>query len=197
MLDKFSKLIKPYITLSEEELNFIKSKVPLKVHKKNDVIFREGKISRTIYFVLDGCVRLYYNVDGVEKTAFFYLEGKFICAGESFTHNKKATENYQAIEDSALMHFDKDVIEEMLQKFPRLGVIGQIATEEELISCQKMIASFVTKSPEQRYLELLASKSELFQRAPQQYIASFLGVSPETLSRIKKRITAKAKNIRS
>lgn len=76
----------------------------------------------------------------------------------------------------------------MLQKDSKFEAIGRIATENELIASQKIIASFVTQTAEERYLELLESNSELFQNVPQQYIASFLGVSPETLSRIKSRI---------
>ena len=76
----------------------------------------------------------------------------------------------------------------MLQKDSKFEVIGRIATENELIASQKIIASFVTQTAEERYIELLESNNELFQNVPQQYIASFLGVSPETLSRIKSRV---------
>ncbi|MQN89387.1 hypothetical protein F7D34_06070 [Prevotella copri] len=86
------------------------------------------------------------------------------------------------------MILDKKKVETLLQKDSKFEAIGRIATENELIASQKIIASFVTKTAEERYLELLESNSELFQNVPQQYIASFLGVSPETLSRIKKRI---------
>jgi CRP-like cAMP-binding protein len=142
---------------------------------------------------LQGCVRLFYNADGNEKTAHFYTEGKFICAGESYNLNIPAKENYQAIEGTVLMHFHKQTINDLLKLFPNFELIARIATEDELISCQHMIASFITKSPEERYLELLKTNKELFQRVHQQYIASFLGVSPETLSRIKKRTILKSK----
>jgi len=95
------------------------------------------------------------------------------------------------------MCLDKPTIEKMLKFSPTLEIIARIAVEDELITSQRMIASFVTKSPEERYIELLENNNILFQRAPQQYIASFLGVSPETLSRIKKRVFEKRKQIRS
>lgn len=191
MIERFRSLINQYASISEEELGFMQDKVAIRSHKKNEVFFKEGQISQTIYFVLQGCVRLFYNADGVDKTAYFYTEGKFICAGESFTYNVPAIENYQAIEDTVLMHFEKETFDELFQHFPGLEIIGRIATEDELISCQKMIASFITKSPEERYVELLASQRELFQRVNQQYIASYIGVSPETLSRIKRRVVLK------
>jgi len=194
MADKFTQLISQYSSLSNNEIEYIKENVPTKYYNKNEVIFKEGKISQTIYFVLEGCVRLYYNADGNEKTAFFYTEGKFICAGESYNFNVPAVENYQAIENTVLMLFRKKTIDKMLKLFPNFELIARIATEDELITCQRMIASFITKSPEERYLELLETNSELFQRVHQQYIASFLGVSPETLSRIKKRTILRMKN---
>jgi len=197
MFDKFLKLIRFYTELKPEDIDFFKSHIPINSFKKNELIFREGKISKTIYFILKGCVRLFYNVDGNEKTAFFYTEGKFVCAGESYTFNIPAKENYQAIEDTVLMCLDKPTIEKMLKFSPTLEIIARIAVEDELITSQRMIASFVTKSPEERYIELLENNNILFQRAPQQYIASFLGVSPETLSRIKKRVFEKRKQIRS
>jgi len=193
MTDEFFNLINQYTSLTKEEVELVFDKITKKTYPKNEVIFREGQISNTIYFVLRGHVRLYYNVDGIEKTAFFYPKGKFICAGESFTYNVPATENYQAIEDTVLLHFEKSMFDELFQISPKFEIIGRIATENELITYQKMLATFITKSPEDRYLELINTQPELFQKVPQQYIASFIGVSPETLSRIKKRVVLKLK----
>ncbi len=183
--------IEQYIKLEEFEKNSIYNLVNKSSFKRNETFFTEGKISREIYFVAKGCVRLYYLNEGNDKTAFFYTEGQFICAGESFTYSVPAKENYQAIEDSELYILSKDHIDRLMEISPRLEVLARIATENELIVCQNIIASFVTKSAEERYLELLEKNGELFHRVPQQYIASFLGVSPETLSRIKRRVLKK------
>lgn len=193
MFHKFLELITHYTELNEQEINYLQEHLPIKTYQKNDIIFSEGKISRTIYFVLDGCVRLYYNVEGKDKTAFFYTEGKFICAGVSYTFGVPAVENYQALENTTLIHFDKEVIEKLLQLSPKFEVMARIATEDELITYQLMVASFITKTPEERYIDLVETHGTLFNRVPQQYIASFLGISPETLSRIKKRVHQKAK----
>ena len=192
MFNKFLKLISHHGKLNELEVNYIKENVLIRSYKKNEIFFNEGRVSKTVYFVLKGCVRLYYNVEGNDKTAFFYTEGKFINAGESYTFNIPAKENYQAIEDTVLMHFDKKTVTVLLQS-PKFEHIVRLSTEEELIKCQQLITSFITLSPEERYIKLLKTNSTLFQRVPQQYIASFLGVSPETLSRIKKRVFIKIK----
>lgn len=187
----FIELIKIYVALNDAEAAALREFAELRSYAKNELIFTEGSISNEIYFVTKGCVRLFYNVDGSDKTAFFYTQGKFICAGESYTFNLPAIENYQALEDTELIVLSKVAIEELLAISSRFEVIARIATENELITCQKMIASFITKSAEERYVDLLNNQGELFQRVPQQYIASFLGVSPETLSRIKARVFKK------
>ncbi|PCI34180.1 MAG: cyclic nucleotide-binding protein [Flavobacteriaceae bacterium] len=193
-MDTLLKNIKAYISLNEAELLALETAVEKKIYRKNEIIFTEGTISTDIYFMTQGCVRLYYNVDGKDKTAFFYTEGQFICAGESYTYNIPAIENYQAVEETELFVFTKKNIESLLMKVPKFEVIARIATENELITCQKVIASFVTRSAEQRYVDLLKTQGDLFQRVPQQYIASFLGVSPETLSRIKARVFKKSRS---
>ncbi|MCG8700607.1 MAG: Crp/Fnr family transcriptional regulator [Bacteroidales bacterium] len=187
-MERLLEQIKSYAVLSEREIQLLQNAVDKKIYHKNDIIFSEGKISDEIYFLTKGCVRLFYNVDGNDKTAFFYTEGKFICAGESYTFNVPALENYQAVEESEIFVFTKSKINLLLQEIPKFEIIARIATENELITCQKVIASFVTKSAEERYMDLLDTQGELFHRVPQQYIASFLGVSAETLSRIKARV---------
>ncbi|MCT4590040.1 MAG: Crp/Fnr family transcriptional regulator [Carboxylicivirga sp.] len=186
--------IKHYIDLNKEEIALLEEAAVRKTFRKKTIIFEEGKVSDEIYFVTSGCVRLFYNNEGNEKTAFFYTEGQFICAGESFTFNIPAIENYEAIEDTELYIFSKASIIELTNKLPKMEVIARIATENELITYQKLVASFITKSAEERYLDLLNTQKDLFQRVPQQYIASYLGVSPETLSRIKARVINKQRS---
>jgi CRP-like cAMP-binding protein len=190
-MQRLIESIEHYVSMNTDEITLIKNSIEKKTYEKNENVFTQGKISNKIYFITKGCVRLFYNVDGIDKTAFFYTEGQFICAGESYAFNIPAVENYQAIEQTEIYEFTKSKIEELLIKVPKMEVIARIATENELITCQKVIASFVTKSAEERYIDLLNTQGELFQRVPQQYIASFLGVSPETLSRIKKRVHKK------
>lgn len=193
-MDKLIENINLYVSLNEQEIQVLENAVDKKTYNKNEIIFTEGNVSDEIYFVTKGCVRLFYNVDGTDKTAFFYTEGQFICAGESFTFNIPASENYQAVEQTEIFVFTKSKTEALLKEVPKFEVIARIATENELITCQKVIASFVTKSAEERYIDLLDKQGELFHRVPQQYIASFLGVSPETLSRIKTRVFNKIRS---
>lgn len=193
-MEKFLESISSYTHFRTVELQLLQDAIIEKHFEKNEMIFTNGKIADEIYFVSKGCVRLFYDVDGVDKTAFFYTEEQFICAGESYTFDIPAIENYQAIEPTELCILSKSIINELLEKVPQLEIVARVATENELITCQKLIASFVTKSAEERYTDLLDKQGELFQRVPQQYIASYLGVSPETLSRIKARVFTKKRS---
>ena len=188
MQNKFIDYIKSYTSLTLQEEEYLISHIIYRSCVKQEILFQEGNVSNEIYFVTKGCVRLYYNVDEIDKTGFFYTEGQFICAGESFTYEVEAKENYQVLEDTELCVLTRENIESLLKLSPVFEIIARIAVENELLTAQRIIRSFVTQSAEERYKELLVHRGELFLRVPQQYIATFLGVSPETLSRIKARV---------
>ena len=191
MFDKFLKHISKYILLTEEEAEFARNHFVIKKYSKNEVFFKEGNIARNIYFVIEGCVRLFYSVEGNERTAYFYTEGKFFCANESFAKNTPARENFQALENTTIVLFPKSLNDKLFKTFPNFEMVERLALVDELITSNRIIESFVSKSPEERYIELLKTNKALFQRVHQQYIASYLGISPQSLSRIRKRIAAK------
>lgn len=189
MFDKFLNHIEKYASISEEEAEFAINNFPLMKYQRNEVFFREGNIAKSIFFVIEGCVRLFYNVDGDEKTAYFFMEGKFFCANESFLKNIPAKENFQALENTTIMSFPKLLDVTQFKRFPSYQMIERYALIDELITNNRIIESFVSKSPEERCIELLKTNKELFQRVHQHYIASYLGISPQSLSRIRKRIS--------
>lgn len=188
---QFIDYLKHHVKLNDEDIVLLQQDVEVKEYSAQDMVFESGPISNEIYFVLRGFLRMFYWIDGVDKTAFFYPEGVFVCAGNSYTHRVPALENFQAIENTKLCVLSRSRIEFLIKKIPQLEVIARIAMESELIASQNLISSFVTRSPEERYIDLLKSNRILLQRATQRYIASYLGVSPETLSRIRRRIYLK------
>ena len=115
MIDKFFELFDKHRKLTDQEREYLEDNVKIKFYKKNEMIFTEGRISSTIYFILDGCVRLFYNVDGREKTAYFYTEGKFVSAGESYTYGIPSKENFQALEDTFLILIFLNVLKSLIQ----------------------------------------------------------------------------------
>lgn len=188
MSDIFLEYIEKRAPLELAEKDFLLSQMELRRFKKGEYLLEEGQISDTFYFNIEGCIRLFYNIEGEERTAYFYTEGQFISAYDSFINRIPAQQNFQAIEDSLTVAIDVQLAAKLLSHSPKFEVLARIAMEEELIACQSIIASFITKSPEERYLQLMKSRRDYFQRIPQHYIASFLGIKPESLSRIKKRL---------
>ncbi|MDM1292680.1 Crp/Fnr family transcriptional regulator [Sphingobacterium sp. N143] len=179
--------IKRDVVLSDADVALLQQQVEIRDYEAHSMIFESGKVSHDIYFVLEGFVRMFYWTNGTDKTAFFYPEGAFICAGKSYTQQVPALENFQAIETTKLVVLNRTRVEYLISKIPQLEIIARLAAENELMMMQDLVSSFVTKSAEERYMELLKNNKMLLQRVPQRYIASFLGVSPETLSRIKRR----------
>ena len=193
MFDRFIELVNKHGKLEDTEIRYLQEHVKIGFYKKNETILSAGKIVRNIYFVMDGCVRLFYNVDGKDKTAFFYNKEDFIWAGKNGKHEVPTQKNYEAIEDTVLVQIDKRIAYNLMESSPNFELITRLGKEQELIAYQQLIAYFITLSPEERFIKLLETNKSLFQRVPQQYLASYLGISPETLSRIKKRVYIKSR----
>jgi CRP-like cAMP-binding protein len=187
LIDFFEK----HLELSSEEKAYLKERIPVIAPHKDLTLLKEGDVSSEFYFIIKGGIRLFYNVGDVEKTAFFYFENKFVSSYESFTKQTPSKHNLQTIEDTTIAVFKHEVVYKLLELFPRFEFLGRIMMEEELIVCQDIIASFISLNAEERYLKLIDTNNELIQRIPQHQLAPYLGVTAETLSRIRKRISKK------
>lgn len=187
------KFISKYITLSEDEKNAIVSLDVFRSFKKGTVLLKEGENSEDGYFVLKGCLRTYYMIDGEEKTTAFHTEMEGITPHSVI--NKVPSEYYIAcVEDSLVTVANPDMEVEMFTKFPKFETLCRILSEELLAKKQIDFDQFKTSSPEQRYLNLLQNRPDLIQRVPQYQLASFLGIKPQSLSRLRARILEKKKS---
>jgi len=183
--------IAAFKTLSEIETRAILDNLRVRTFEKGAILLREGQVSDLCYFVLQGCVRQYYLVDGVEKTTNFFTEGQPITSYEG-TFKKAPSKFYlSCVEDSMLSVGTQEDEAALFQQFPQFEFICRLATEEELGKSQGKLAEFILSSPEERYLNLLKTRPDLLDRVPQYQLASYLGVAPESLSRIRKRISAR------
>lgn len=192
MPQAFFDFITQHIQLSLKEKEYVSNLLPIKSFSKGAFLLQEQNISRQFFFIIKGCVRLFYIVDGVEKSAFFYTENDFVSSYESFTKQIPSKHNFQATEDTEVLIISDQHAFQLLEYSPKFDFLARVIMEEELIAYQEMVASFITLNPKQRYLKFLERKGNLLQRLPQHYIASYLGISPESLSRIKKRIAPKS-----
>jgi CRP-like cAMP-binding protein len=181
-----------YITLTDDEKNVLLSLDIFRSVPKGTVLLKAGEKSNKGYFVLKGCIRTYYIIDGEEKTTAFYTELEALNPPCIIT--KQSSDYYiSCLEDSLLIVSDSDMVEETNSKFPRFDTLCRILSEELLAKQQIDFDSFKTSSPEQRYQNLLLKRPDLLQRVPQHQIASYLGIKPQSLSRLRARIITKNK----
>lgn len=187
ILDKLVDYISSYVSLTQEEIDILSELTPTKTFKKGDVLLAAGDVSKSFFFNASGLVRLYYIVDGEERTAFFYTPNSFINPYSSFRKQEPSAYFLKALMDTDVVVFGYQATEQLLAKAPKFEKLARLIMEEEIMVLQEMIESLITLSPEERYNRLVDKNPEIFQMFPQVQIASFLGIKPESLSRIKKR----------
>ena len=188
---KFIEFISNFTTLSVEEEELMLASYPIIQFKKGDFILEEGKQTKDTFLILEGCISKHRTIDGVDRTTGFFTEGEAVAEFESITKNKPTLHSYTAVENSVIAIINSEKEEAFLKKFPRFETFNRMETEKMLGENQEQLSNFITQSPEERYQHLVDHKLELLQRVPQHQIASYIGVTPESLSRIRKRILKK------
>jgi len=176
---------------SESEVDEAVNLLSIQSYKKGDHVLKEGQYAAKSYSVISGCVRQYYLVDGEEKTTFFYTEGESIYSPNSTSERIPSKYFLTCVEYTTLSVLSLENQEEMYKRFPILEALSRNSLQKELVNYQEMLATYITTTPEERYLNLLKFRPELLNRVPQYQLASYLGVTPESLSRIRKRIFLK------
>ena len=192
MKDILFDFISKYVSLTEEEKNVIVSLDIFRSVKKGTTLLREGQNSKESYFVLKGCIRTYYVLDGEEKTTDFYTEMDVLIP-HCFINKTPSKYYISCVEDTILAVTNSDMEVEIFTKFPKIESFSRVLSEELLTKQQINFDEFKTSSPEQRYLNLLQNRPDLIQRVPQQQLASYLGIIPQSLSRLRARILKKSK----
>lgn len=190
MQDLLFDFISKYISLTEGEKEAIISLDVFHSVKKGTILLREGQKSKDSYFVLKGCIRTYYVLDGEEKTTAFYTEMEALTP--PCVISKTPSEYYvSCIEDNILLVSNSDMELEVNTKFPKFDIMCKTLTEQLLAKERMDFDEFKTSSPEQRYLNLMQKRPDLIQRVPQHQLASYLGIQPQSLSRLRARILEK------
>ena len=191
MDDELLHLFSEFPSLNEEEIKAISENINIRSIKKGTILLNEGSISKECYSVLKGLVRQYYIKDGEEKTTAFFTEGQAVASFSSYINQTPSKHYLVCVEDCSLTVGSKEKEKQMIAKFPKLESIIRSEMEKNAGLAQEEMATFITSSPEERYINLIKNRSELLNRVPQHQIASFLGIKPESLSRLRKRIVSK------
>ena len=183
--------IKKITDLSNAEIGLILNKFETKIIKKKTILLAADEIAKEIYFVVRGCLRLYYVKDGVDISAYFFTEGMFAGAYDSFISKQPSRHYIETLENSELLSINFMNFSKLFDEFPKMNEFVRKILEDRFISLHKLFTSQILDSPEERYLNLLKDNPDLVNRVPQHHIATFLGITPVSLSRIRSRIAKK------
>lgn len=153
--------------------------------KKGEFLTEQDQVCHRLYFVEQGCLRGYYLKDGKEITHWFAFEMDFVTSFYSFITKKPAVENIQMLEDSILYSITKDDLDKLCDQFTDIAKLLRYSYETYYLKLEEKYINHQFKSASERYEALLDTKPHFLQRIPLGYIASFLGISKETLSRIR------------
>lgn len=188
MTTKIIQKINSIVSLNKAEEDAFLQILEVKTLSKKEFLLKEGTVCNKITFVNSGCLRLFYTIDGIENTIQFFLSDSWYTDYASFFTARPTNENVQALEYSEVVQFKKEDLYRLYDELPIFEKVGRIFAENAYLSVYNLYQMKTNEEPEIRYLNLLKTRPELVQQIPQHYIASYLGIKPETLSRIRKRI---------
>jgi len=184
----FVELISQMTQLSKEEELFIEDTFPIDTFKKGTYLLKQGQIAKGSFFIIKGCVREYLLEDGEEKTIAFYTEQQSLANQSSISNQTPSKINFVCSEDTTVVITLTEKEKKLYEKFPRFKEFCLEEMDRIIGEQREKLTEFYRLKPEERYVKLQEERPDLLNRVPQYQIASYLGIKPETLSRIRARM---------
>lgn len=186
--DSFIDAITKLADFTDAEIAVIDQKFATRDIKRKTNLLRPGAIAKEVYYIYSGCMRLNYEKDGEDISAYFFTEGMFAGAYDSFMTAQPSRHAIEALEDCRVRVISQSDFQSLFTLVPHMNELVRKIVEERFISLHQLFTSHLLDSPEERYRGLLEHRPDLLRRVPQHQIATFLGVTPVSLSRIKGRV---------
>ena len=194
MYDKLKTYCAQTISLTEEELGLIDLYFEHKLLKKKEYLLEYNRVCDFIAFIAEGCIRHFHIKNGNERTCDISFDNAWVTDFQSFSSNAPGVMNLQAMENTSVVLIKKENLAKLYKDCSKYETFGRLMAEKVAQRASDIAMSLSADKPEERFQNLLSNQPDLFQRVPQKYIANFLGVSPESLSRIKNRVYRKSKS---
>ena len=194
MYSNLKKYCKQIVPLTDKELELIDKYFESKTIDKKNFLLTDGKVCNFIAFISEGAIRHFHVKGGTEKTCDISFENSWVTDFKSFTYNTACIMNLQALENTTVFLIKKTNLMKLYEECSKYETFGRLMAEQVAQRATEIAMSLSSDKPEERYLNLLKKHSDIFQRVQQKYIANFLGVSPESLSRIRNRTVTKRKS---
>jgi len=186
--DKLLNLISTHINFNEEDIDLVKRLFEFVKHKKNDLLEFESKIPVNLYFINSGFVRVFHYQNGSEITSHINCPPGFITSFNSFLNQKLSNDNVKCITDCELLKINRKNLDVLYQKSSNWDIFSKVIYEKSLLYNEQRTQDMITCTADERYSNLMKNHPEIIQNVPLQYIASYLGIEPQSLSRIRKKI---------
>lgn len=180
-----------YRHYTEEEIQYFESLGTLKKEKAKTLIFSGDKPFSKLLFIHSGIIRAFRLIDGEDYSYFFFTNNEFAVDFQSFLTDSPSLILFETLTDTTYTEFSKQDILKLYDTYPTFERLGRIMAEQAYLSAADRLKQHQTDDLKTRYLKLISRNSELFQTVPQHYIASYLGVKPQSLSRIRAEIAGK------
>lgn len=189
MFQSLTRYFKEKTQLSDKEITFICNHFQPKTTKRNEILIDYDDVCNVYYFINQGCIRLYtINTEGIETTRYFAFEGMFCTALPSFIDQKPACEYLQTIEPGELLVISRDDFYMLVNTFPQFDRIYREILEMGFITAQKRIYGFQGFDAMEKVRWIIKNQPNFLLRVSNKMAASYLGISPSTLSRVKSRL---------
>ncbi|MEO1713464.1 MAG: Crp/Fnr family transcriptional regulator [Bacteroidota bacterium] len=191
MASTFAQFLSSIINITADTSTEIESLGARKVLVDHELLFGAGQPFLKLLFLEKGLVRAYRIIDGKDVTFFFFTAGEFVVDYESYLRETPSTLFFEALIGGTYLEFSKSTIQGLYNEHPTFERMGRIMAENAYLSATHRLKEFQAEPLQTRYLKLLSRNPELFQKVPQYHIASYLGVSPQSLSRIRAKLQNK------
>ncbi|MCR6640400.1 MAG: Crp/Fnr family transcriptional regulator [Sporocytophaga sp.] len=182
--------ISSFLQLDAEEWEAFKDTLVVECYKENSILVTEGAIASKIYFVQQGILRTYFLKEGKEISTYFACDNQFITAYSSFITQKPSFEYLQVLKDCTLYSMTANKLEKLSQEFPKIERLFRIYAEQSYLCILERTILMQSKTAKERYLDFIEKyDKKIVYSVPQNQIASYLGIEPESLSRIRKKLS--------
>lgn len=188
MFSAFFDYISQFKSFTHEEKQIIESYFLFRQVPKKFTLISRGKIARELYFINKGLLRLYYTKETEDITAFIFREHIFASCYDSFLRQAPGNQSLDTLEDSELLVISYNDLQLLYHKVPKMETVARKIAEYRFINAQMILSSYILNSPEERWKNFEATNGDLLLRVPHHMIASYLGITPVSLSRIRKRL---------
>jgi len=182
------EIFRQFTDFNDSELEIIMPYFELKNFKKKTHLLDVGKVSNEVYYLIKGCIRLYCKKDGEELSTYFFTENMFAGSYDSFLSRRPSKVAIETLEECEVLVLTHEAQEKLYDIFLKMNEFIRKAIEQRFVLLHDLFISYLLNSPEERYLMLQKERPDLLQRIPQHQIASFLGITPVSLSRIRNRV---------